>query len=113
MDCWYGLLVLCFELSYIRKKHALCFVRWLVSAKALAKVENRPVTTDEARGPFASYYWSKCPGSAKWGHPAAGQPHYGVIGAESVLYAAPMIPTLATYLEKDPQFRLNTDMWDM
>ena len=45
--------------------------------------------------------------------PAAGQPHYGVVGAEAVLHAAPMIPTLATYLQTDPMFLLNTDMWDM
>ena len=53
-------------------------------------------------------------GSLRWrqfrGHPAAGQPHYGIIYADQVRYRAPMDPSLLDALDSDdPLFRLNTD----
>ena len=101
-------MVFCFEMTYVQKKYSMCYVRWLVSAGRLGCM-----TANEARGPFAAYRWECHPGSRRWGHPVAGTPHYGVINADSVLYTAPMIASLATYSDAHPLFRLNTDMWDM
>ena len=48
------------------------------------------------------------------GQPRAGGPHYGVVEASEVLYAAPMMTGLGeSPRSNDPLFRLNLDMWAM
>ena len=70
------------------------------------------MTEEEKRGPFTAYRWARYPGSARVGHPAAGAPMHGVIGAEALLWAAPMFAGPASYADADPIFRLVTDMWN-
>ena len=51
---------------------------------------------------------------AAGGHPACGQPHYGVVSAAHILYSVPMTRLFRhAHSEADPTFFLNTDMWDM
>ena len=46
------------------------------------------------------------------GQSRAGGPHYGVVEASEVLYAAPMMTGLGeSPSSDDPLFRLNVDMW--
>ena len=54
-------------------------------------------------------------GHPNWvGHPACGQPHYGVVSAAQIMYRVPMIRLFRhAPSEADPTFFLNTDMWDM
>ena len=52
-------------------------------------------------------------GSAFNGHPVAGSPHYGVVAAESVLYAAPLLVAPSGIGLDDPVYHLVTDMWEV
>ena len=69
---------------------------------------------DEQRGPFATYRWARQPANRPVGHPRAGGPHYGVVEATEVLYAAPILVGLGAPTDSaDPLFRLNEDAWAM
>ena len=73
-----------------------------------------PRTAEERRGPFPTYRWARQPPNRPHGHPQAGGPHYGVVEASEVLYAAPMMTGLGEMPgSADPLFRLNMDMWAM
>jgi len=57
-------------------------------------------------------------GSAFNGHPLAGSPHYGVVAAEAILYAAPLLVTPRNLVgwdrtQEDPIYHLVTDMWEV
>ena len=108
------------------KWRPLCYVRWLdipeTVVATIASVERRTIRAAERvdylvemrTAPFAAYRWSRATGSTRSGHPTAGDAHYGVITAESVLYRAPLIPLFRHMpSDPDPTFFLNTDMWDL
>lgn len=131
---WYGQLVLCFVAQYTTKLE-LCYVRWLDTAANVASHYQRSLAAAEQCGPFRSFRWSphagpqwvceqvnrgrgrgQAPsrGLGQWrqfrGHPAAGQPHYGVVFSDQVRYRAPLDPSLHDALDSaDPLYRLNTD----
>ena len=90
----------------------LCFVRWMHTARAVARELGRELTEEERRGPFPLYRWARQPRRRPAGHPPARGPHYGVVEASTVLYAAPMLTGLGEDPRSDdPLFRLNVDMW--
>ena len=111
---WYALLLLCFIGRHLGVNREFCYVRWLHSARAVAHAEQRDMTDEERRGPFPTYRWARQPRNRPVGHPAANGPHYGVLEASGVLYAAPIMTGLGESPDSDdPLFRLNVDMWAM
>ena len=81
------------------------------TTQAVAAAEGRSRTAEERRGPFPTYRWARQPPNRPHGHPQAGGPHYGVVEASEVLYAAPMMTGLGEMPgSADPLFRLNMDM---
>ena len=129
---FYGQLVLCFEMLYLGRWQAVCYVRWLDTVRAVmstvAGVEGRVPRGGQPRfnaaeqallsemeaAPFAAYRWSRATGATASGHPRAGDQHFGVVAMDAVLYAVPMIPIFRfTPDAADPIFFLNSDMWDI
>ena len=90
-------------------------MRWLDTVQASACASNRTTLTEhELRGPFKAYRWSVFPGSRFVGHPPTGAPNFGVVDVSSVVYAAPLVPSLEdAHDAADPLYRLNTDAWEI
>ena len=103
---YYAQLILCFRATYLSVHQELCYVRWLHTAKAVANAAGRQPTTDETRGPFASYRWAIYP-RGRQGHPARNGPWYGVVNVSTILYRVHMVRSMHDI----ELFRLNTDVW--
>ena len=126
---WYGELVFCFTAQYLGRTLQLCLVRWLDDAAAVSsrvvaatpevrrgavQAAERTRMLELLNAPFRAYRWEVALGSTAARHPAAGTPHYGVVGASQIVYRTPMVrAALSSCHDDDPTFFLNTDMWDL
>ena len=111
---WYGQLVLCFVAVYLGQKAEFCYVRWLGRVQKVAQAAGRSLDPADTRFPFNTYRWDLHPGMRGFrGHPKAGEPHYGVVTAETIMHVAPIVPAASEPLDSvDPLFVLASDMWE-
>ena len=108
---YYAQIVLCLVGTYLNAPCEIVYVRWLHTARAIARAAGRELSDSERRGPFESFRWAPYPAmryqQVRYGHPRAGDPWYGAVSPSQIMYRVHMVRSM-----DDPELlRLNTDVW--